>query len=156
MQDADSGKDDLPGGAKALAFDDANLKWLGSVLGLYAAIRMEAQELITRLPSIRLLSYPEKADIIREGERKDDLYILYKGKADVLRNGKTIAELVPGDFFGEIGFLVSIPRTATVRAGNNCEAFRIKSAGFEEFVKGYPSLLEAIRAAAKRRMSKLF
>ena len=81
--------------------------------------RPALEEIIGCLPSIALLGYPESSDIVREGEKGDELYMLYRGTAGVIREGKEIASLVPGDFFGEIGFLVGVPRTATVRSGKS-------------------------------------
>lgn len=141
--------------ASEIPFDAQNLSWLGSLLGLYSAAQLEPKELVNRLPSIRLFAYPEKTEIIKEGERGEDFYILYKGNALVFREGKQIAQLLPGDFFGEVGFLVSVNRTATVCAGQDCQAFRIHVSGFEEFVNQYPALLGVVRRAAKRRLSKI-
>lgn len=140
---------------KELPIEAEQWKWLGGVFGLYAVERMNPAELQTGLAGVRRLEFPEGAPIIREGEASADFYIVFKGRAVVSRGGKRMAEIVPGDFFGEMGFLVQVPRTATVSAGKDCEVFHIQAKGFEQFVDKYPGLLESFRASAKRRMAKL-
>src|SRR2546425_361841 len=60
--------------------------------------------------------FAEKAEIAREGRPGDDFYVILAGQARVLRKGKTINRLMPGDFFGEIALLDGGPRTASVIA----------------------------------------
>jgi len=128
-------------------------KWLGDVLGLYAVDKISA-DTIRHIGGIRLLAFPEGADIIREGEANADLYVVYEGQARVNRDGKEVAEFIRGHFFGELGFLVEMPRTATVSAGKDCQVFRIPAKPFEEFVRKHPGFLESCRNAAKRRLAK--
>jgi PPM family protein phosphatase len=54
--------------------------------------------------------------IVREGDPGDDIYVVLKGHASVLKDGVPIAELGPGGHFGEMGLVDHTPRSATVRA----------------------------------------
>jgi nitroimidazol reductase NimA-like FMN-containing flavoprotein (pyridoxamine 5'-phosphate oxidase superfamily) len=58
--------------------------------------------------------------IIRQGDPADKFFIIVDGKVEVLREdgGETrkLAELAPGEFFGEIALMRDLSRTATVRA----------------------------------------
>ena len=142
--------------SKSIQIGPAQLEWLGSVLGLYAVSdRPALEEIVGCLPSMTLLTYAAGAAIVNEGEKGEDLFMLFRGEATVSRGGKSIAKLAPGDFFGEVGFLVSVPRTATVKAGKDCEVFRIHAGDFDEVLDRYPKLMEAIRSTAKTRMQKL-
>ncbi|MFN2545373.1 MAG: cyclic nucleotide-binding domain-containing protein [Actinomycetota bacterium] len=60
--------------------------------------------------------FDEKASIAKEGERGDEFYVIVAGQAKVVRRGRTVASLMPGDFFGEIALLDGGPRTASVIA----------------------------------------
>jgi len=56
------------------------------------------------------------ATICRDGDFAYHFYALVDGGADVMDGTETLARLGPGDFFGEIGLLVTGKRTASVVA----------------------------------------
>ena len=56
------------------------------------------------------------ATIIRDARHGEVLFVLLDGSARVVRAGRTVARLGPGDFFGEIAVLDRRPRTASVVA----------------------------------------
>lgn len=60
--------------------------------------------------------FPVDAEIVREGDEADTAYILVQGVCEVRQNGGPIAELGPGEIFGEAALLVGGPRTASVVA----------------------------------------
>jgi CRP-like cAMP-binding protein/cytochrome P450 len=65
-------------------------------------------------------SVPAGETIIREGDAADFFYLLIDGEVEVSKRGsdrgkEIVARLGPGDYFGEVGILCGIPRTATVR-----------------------------------------
>ena len=60
--------------------------------------------------------YPEGAVMTAEGDPGEAFFVLLEGQASVIRRGKRVAQLWPGDFFGEISLLDGGPRTATVKA----------------------------------------
>ncbi len=59
-----------------------------------------------------------------EGEEGHAIYIIVSGHVLICRNGgKTlIADLGPGNFFGELALLTNAPRATQARAGSNCRA----------------------------------
>jgi hypothetical protein len=73
--------------------------------------------------------------IVRQGEPADAFYVVIDGQADVTAHGEASSQrhlrnLGPGDYFGEIGLLESIPRTATVTATTDCHLYRLDGAAF--------------------------
>jgi CRP-like cAMP-binding protein len=52
------------------------------------------------------------------------MYVLVRGLVKVVKNGKTLAQLNPGDVFGEISALAKTPRTAHVIARGECYCVR--------------------------------
>ena len=52
--------------------------------------------------------------IIKQGDTATAFYIVERGTVTVSKDGKVVATLSPGQYFGEIGLLHGVPRTATV------------------------------------------
>ena len=59
---------------------------------------------------------PEGAEVISEGGFSRELLAIEEGSAEVSRGGEKLAELGPGDVFGEAGMLDDDLRSATVTA----------------------------------------
>ena len=54
--------------------------------------------------------------VVREGEESDRFFVIESGLVEVTQGGRVLRREGPGEFFGEIGLLRDIPRTATVTA----------------------------------------
>ena len=66
---------------------------------------------------------PAGEAVIREGDTPDALYVLVDGAAVVTSGaGGRLNTMAAGDFFGEIGLLKGVPRTATVTSTEPCNA----------------------------------
>jgi CRP-like cAMP-binding protein/Zn-dependent protease len=72
--------------------------------------------------------------ILEQGAAGDAFYVIRSGRAEVDRDGVAIAELGPGDHFGELALLHDAPRSASVVALTALRAFRLDRAGFDEVV----------------------
>lgn len=62
----------------------------------------------------RVAEYPEGSAIVTEGSHGSAMYVLLDGRAKVVRGGRTMTKLGPGDFFGELSLLDGAPRAASV------------------------------------------
>jgi CRP/FNR family transcriptional regulator, cyclic AMP receptor protein len=62
------------------------------------------------------VDFSERAEIIREGDPSSALLAIEEGTAEVTRAGEHVADLGPGDVFGEAGVLNDALRNATVTA----------------------------------------
>ena len=58
----------------------------------------------------------EGKHLVDEGGYAYDLFVILEGTAQVFVGGEPVAELGPGDFFGEAGVLQKAERNATVTA----------------------------------------
>jgi CRP-like cAMP-binding protein len=56
--------------------------------------------------------------LMKEGDYSVELIAIEEGTADVIKEGKKIADLGPGDLIGEMGLLEHRPRTADVIASS--------------------------------------
>ena len=109
-------------------------------------LRIKELDLLRRLPEADLEFilqhaehrwFPERAPIVHQGDPGDRFYILLEGAVDVIRDGETVAQLTPGDFFGETALLLDAPRNATVRAATHSLTWSITRAAFQRLVGGY-------------------
>jgi hypothetical protein len=94
--------------------------------------------------------------IIREHDAADAFYVVRAGELEVFVGDRHVNDLHSGDWFGEIGLLEGVPRTATVRTVVPSVLYRI---GGEAFLEAFaqlppsPSLLDSV--AARLAVSRL-
>jgi MFS family permease len=131
-------------------------------LGIFAAA---PQAVLERLAAASTeVTFPAGTAIVREGDVADALYVLLEGTVEVTAHGeraahadRTLRTMTAGSYFGEIGLLEGIPRTATVTAAQDCRCYRIDG---EEFVQALtdsppaPALLEGVRRLALTHPSR--
>lgn len=80
--------------------------------------------------------------IVKEGSPGTTFFVIVNGQARVVQEtgNRTLAELGPGDFFGELALLDGGPRTASVIAGTVVEAVQLSRAGFRGLVLRDPDV----------------
>jgi transmembrane secretion effector/cyclic nucleotide-binding protein len=102
---------------------------------------------------------PAGAAIVSEGEPAEAIFVLVDGRVEVTSRGeagaepKVLREMGPGTYFGEIGVLERIPRTATVTAVEPCSCLRIDGDAFLAAITAGPApttLLEDARSRLAR------
>ena len=86
---------------------------------------MTYKELLSILGIARGRQFEKGQNIIKEGEQGDEVYVLFRGKVDVLKSGLKIAQLKAGGHFGEMGLVDQAPRSATVSAVEDTSAISI-------------------------------
>jgi hypothetical protein len=111
-------------------------------LGIFAAA---SRPLLERLASAAQdRDFEAGAEIIREGEEADFLYVLLEGKVEVTASGegggpaRPIRTMTAPTYFGEIGILEHVARTANVTAAGACKCATIDGA----------TLLDALNSAS--------
>jgi len=77
-------------------------------------------------------SFDAGSAIITQGEDGDMFYVIRAGECSVETDGKVVAKLKGGDFFGENALLRDEPRTATITAKTKVEAYCINRGKFVE------------------------
>ena len=87
--------------------------------------------------------------MIHEGDAADALYILQSGQMAVEAGGRGVATLGAGSWFGEIGLLESVPRTATVRTTERSTVLRIDGDAFLAALTTAPLSSTAPRGRAR-------
>jgi MFS family permease len=100
------------------------------VLDLFSAA---ARPIIERLArAIDEVSEPAGTVLVREGDPPDALWIIVSGEVEVTIGGEFVRTMGPRSYFGEIGLLHGIPRTATVRTIEPCVLWKLSGDDFLE------------------------
>jgi CRP-like cAMP-binding protein len=98
------------------------------------------------------LDLPAARNLTREGAGGFEFIILVEGAADVVRKGRVVNELGPGDFVGEIALVSGKPRTATVRTRGPARILVLAASGFRTLMRDVPSIQEKVLAAVTARL----
>lgn len=95
--------------------------------------------------------------ILTEGDNALAMYWLVRGVVAVTsRDGEAVyAELKPGAFFGEIGVLMKMPRTATIVARTKCLLVVLKKENLNAELPRFPEMEQAILQEAQERLAIL-
>jgi CRP/FNR family cyclic AMP-dependent transcriptional regulator len=97
------------------------------------------------------VDFPTGHVIARQGEVGTGFFLIATGRASVIRGGRTIATLGPGDFFGELSVLDGRPRVAQVVADEPTTCLGLASWDFEAVVTEQPQVgLAVLRGLATR------
>ena len=94
--------------------------------------------------------------IVRFGEVGFDMFFISRGRVDVVSGDeKTLyATLAAGQFFGEIALLLSMPRTATIKAKEYCDLYRLDKETFDRILTRYPDFAEKMQILADERKAE--
>ncbi len=98
-----------------------------------------------------LESAAEGKTIIREGGFSNDFYIIEDGTVTVEREGERVADLGPGDFFGEQGLLEKQARSATVVASSPVRLIKIEHWELARMKQSMPEVVEQLRSEVEAR-----
>jgi F-box/leucine-rich repeat protein 7 len=101
--------------------------------------------------------YQPHDTILTEGETGKAMYWLVRGAVRVTSRDQesTYAELKPGAFFGEIGILMDIPRTATIIANMRSLVVRLNKEDLKKELPKFPEVEMAIMHEAQERLAIL-
>jgi CRP/FNR family cyclic AMP-dependent transcriptional regulator len=125
--------------------DEARL----SAVPLFAGLnRKERRALAPRTDEVEL---EEGRVIVREGEWPYEFFAIEEGTAEVRRGEQLLAELGPGDFFGEMGLVEDTRRNATVVATSALTVVVMTGQAFRQTARELPEVATKIRAAIEER-----
>ncbi len=122
-------------------------------LGIFATASRAVLERL--VGEAREIEFPPGGAIVTEGERADAVYVLVDGEVRVTGRGEQegperLLRVITGPaYFGEIGVLGHIPRTATVTAVSACRCERIEGQALLDALNSTPpssTLMENARS----------
>jgi CRP-like cAMP-binding protein/Zn-dependent protease len=137
--------------------------------------RIEAAEMIDALPlfedvpedalselagRVRLRTLSPGQPVVRQGDRPEAFFVVRRGHLQVVEENpddgteRVLNTLARGDSFGELALVRTEPRSATVRAIDEAEAFEVDKGTFEQLLADMahvPSFAPTLQAAAELR-----
>jgi CRP/FNR family cyclic AMP-dependent transcriptional regulator len=89
--------------------------------------------------------------LVNEGDYSYELMAIEEGSAKVTRGDEEVAELGPGDFFGEMGLISKELRNATVSASSPVRLITFNHWDLKRMERTAPEAVEKIREVIEQR-----
>jgi CRP/FNR family transcriptional regulator, cyclic AMP receptor protein len=89
--------------------------------------------------------------LVREGDFSYEFLAIEEGEAEVTREGQHLADLGPGDFFGEMGLLEKTLRNATVTAKTSMLLVTLTGWDLKRMERRVPQAIERVRETIEAR-----
>jgi len=90
-------------------------------------------------------------ELVREGDFSYEFMAIEEGQAEVTRGGEHVADLGPGDFFGEMGLLERTLRNATVTAKTPMRLVTLSGWDLRRVERAAPQAIERVRQVLEER-----
>jgi CRP-like cAMP-binding protein len=119
--------------------------------------RLDPIELDMLAQHVRRQTFEEGSVVVQEatrGPRVLAFFIIEEGTATVSVGDDVRARLQPGDYFGEVGLLREVPRTATVRADIELTCLGLSAADFRAFLESKPEIAIRLLDELARRLEE--
>jgi CRP/FNR family transcriptional regulator, cyclic AMP receptor protein len=150
----------MPNAQRSMVLDEVKLERYRNLLASTAIFRGCTPQAIDDLVRrIQVRTRPAETTVVAEGEPGDSLFVIAGGKVKVAlfgENGRelTLAELKPGDFFGEMSLIDSRPRAANVVALEDATLLVLNRDAFVAHLKANPQTALNILGEMTRRLRR--
>jgi putative ABC transport system ATP-binding protein len=101
--------------------------------------------LLRAAEKMSLEEYSAKEMIFSEGDPGQAFYLIRRGSVSVVQQGRTIATLNEGDFFGEMALIHKQPRSASIVTQEPTQVYALQNEDFQEVLTRNPSFEEEIQ-----------
>ena len=112
---------------------------------------VEDDKLAKIAPFTMLVEFAEGKVIIQEGGFANDFYAIDEGTVKIEKGGDEVAELGPGDIFGEQGLLDKQERSASVIAASTVRALKIEHWELHRMRKAMPEVVDQLVKTVEAR-----
>jgi CRP-like cAMP-binding protein len=117
---------------------------------LFAGLSKGQLKLIAKTAKDRSIRAGET--IVKHGEQGVGLFIILDGEVAVEKAGKSVAQLGPGKFFGEMALIDDQPRTADVKAVTPVRCLVLSRWEFWSAVGTEPEVIRSLLVETVRRL----
>lgn len=96
--------------------------------------------------------FPAGSVLTRQGASGGLAFVIASGSAEVVRGGRRLARLGPGDVVGEMSLIDGEPRSATVRALSDMEVLEVSADDLRRLLRKAPSVTRKLLEALSERL----
>jgi small-conductance mechanosensitive channel/CRP-like cAMP-binding protein len=127
-------------------------------VGLLAALSREQLLDLAREDVERL--YAAGESVIHQGDQGSSMFVVLSGRVEVtVRQGPEsspvrLAELGPGEYFGEMSLMTGAPRVATVKTVEQTRLLEVRRDAFRGLLSARPDLVEKLGEALRVRLAE--
>jgi CRP-like cAMP-binding protein len=93
--------------------------------------------------------------VVEQGDCDDRLFLVVEGVIHIVRGETLLAEMGPGDFFGEIALFEGIARTATAVAESKVRLLALERTDLLALIEEMPGIAVALIQTLSRRVRDL-
>jgi CRP-like cAMP-binding protein len=98
------------------------------------------------------IEVPQGTQLLVQGHLPHGFFVILEGNVEVRKDDARVADLGPGEFFGEIAIVEHDRRTASVIAATTVRAIVMDSREFEAMRAEMPTVAEQIEGAIHERL----
>jgi CRP-like cAMP-binding protein len=135
-----------------MAGRDSYLDHLSQVPLFAACSRKELQSIAKASDEVTV---PSDKVLVEQGTSGRECFVIVDGTASVRRNGRKVATLGPGSYFGELSLLDKGPRTATVTAETPLTVLVLGPREFSSILDSVPGMSHKLLATLASRVRDL-
>jgi len=135
-----------------MAGRDTYLEHLASVPLFAACSRKDLQRIARASDEVQI---PAGRTLMKQDDVGRECFVLVDGKVKVERNGRKVASLGPGAYFGELSLLDKGPRTATVTAESPITVLVLGPREFSAVLDEVPQLAHKLLTALAQQVREL-
>lgn len=121
-----------------------------STIWLFSTCTSKELRLVRR--GLDEVTAPAGTALCEEGAIGREFFFIVDGRASVRRNGRKVALLGPGDYFGELALLDRGPRSASVVADTDMTLLVLTQREFNRLLEDVPPLSRKLLAAMAGRL----
>jgi CRP/FNR family cyclic AMP-dependent transcriptional regulator len=111
------------------------------------------KSLVKRLATVgTAVNIPQGWSVIMETTPADSAYILLDGAVEIRKGGQTIAQLGPGDVFGEIALVNHSLRNASAVAASQIRVLRLGEDAIASLLEHDTAFADTLRSNAESRI----
>ena len=93
-------------------------------------------------------------ELITQGTLGREMFVVRSGDAVVRRNGRKVASIGAGGYFGELSLLSSLPRNSTIVAESDMSLLVLGAREFGALLDEVPTLAHKLLGAMAKRLSE--